>query len=238
VRRGRKATDLQEVAGLPKSTVWWHSALFVALGAVLMLLNAGPAEAQMWQPAPGLKWQWQLTAKVDTSFAVGVYDVDGFENGAAVVDRIHARDARAVCYISAGSWENWRPDAGEYPSSVKGRSNGWPGERWLDIRRMDILQPIMERRMDMCVAKGFDAIEPDNIDGYANRSGFPLTYKDQLIYNRMLSSEAHERGARARTRHSVEERHRPGCGSRLLLRLCRGRGMLSLQGMRCLFPVR
>jgi hypothetical protein len=159
-----------------------------------MLLIAGPAEAQIWQPTPGLKWQWQLTGKVDTSFAVDVYDIDGFENGAAVVDRIHARGARAVCYLSAGSWENWRPDAGDFPSSVKGRSNGWPGERWLDVRRMDVLQPIMERRMDMCVAKGFDAIEPDNIDGYANRSGFPLTYRDQLAYNRMLSTQAHERG--------------------------------------------
>lgn len=158
-----------------------------------------PAYAQeaptRWQPAPGISWQWQLSGTpVDTSFNVGAYDIDGFDNDAAVVDKIHAKNAKAICYISAGSWENWRPDAGDFPASVKGQSNGWPGERWLDIRRVDVLQPIMEHRMDMCLAKGFDAVEPDNIDGYANSTGFPITYNDQLRYNRMLAQEAHERG--------------------------------------------
>ena len=77
---------------------------------------------------PGISAQVQLSGKVDTSFAVDAYDIDGFDNGAAVVDRIHARGAKAICYISAGSWEDWRPDASDFPDSVKGRSNGWPGE--------------------------------------------------------------------------------------------------------------
>ncbi len=152
-------------------------------------------EPTRWQPSPGISWQWQLSGTpVDTSFNVAAYDIDGFDNDADVVSRIHARGSKAICYISAGSWENWRPDAGAFPDAVKGRTNGWPGERWLDIRRLDLLQPIMERRMDMCLAKGFDAVEPDNVDGYANRSGFPLSYGDQLRYNRMLAQEAHERG--------------------------------------------
>ena len=46
----------------------------------------------------------------------------------------------------------------------------------------------------MCSRKGFDAVEPDNIDGYTNKTGFPLTYKDQLRYNRWLATEAHKRG--------------------------------------------
>lgn len=37
-------------------------------------------------------------------------------------------------------------------------------------------------------------MEPDNIDGYANKSGFPLTYAQQFAYNRMLAAVAHERG--------------------------------------------
>ena len=45
----------------------------------------------------------------------------------------------AVCYIDAGTWENWRPDRQRFPDSVLGRANGWPGERWLDIRRIDVL---------------------------------------------------------------------------------------------------
>jgi hypothetical protein len=72
--------------------------------------------------------------------------------------------------------------------------DGWPGERWLDVRRTDLLRPIMAARMDTCRSKGFDAVEPDNVDGYANKSGFPLTAADQLTYNRMLAELAHERG--------------------------------------------
>ena len=33
----------------------------------------------------------------------------------------------------------------------------------------------MERRLDLCAAKGFDGVEADNVDGYANDTGFPLT---------------------------------------------------------------
>ena len=53
--------------------------------------------------------------------------------------------------------------------------DGWPGERWLDVRRWDVLEPILAARFDVCRQKGFDAVEPDNVDGYANESGFPLT---------------------------------------------------------------
>ena len=55
-----------------------------------------------------------------------------------------------------------------------GRPNGWPGERWFDIRRLDVLGSIMRDRIENCRRKGFDAVEPDNVDGYANRTGFPL----------------------------------------------------------------
>src|SRR5262249_7524684 len=117
-----------------------------------------------------------------------------FDNDASVVAALHTRGRHAVCYISAGTWENWRPDASLFPASVKGATNGWPGERWLDIRRLDVLGPIMDARMDHCKAKGFDAVEPDNVDGYANTSGFPLTYQDQLRYNQYLATSAHARG--------------------------------------------
>ncbi|MDP9477856.1 MAG: endo alpha-1,4 polygalactosaminidase, partial [Actinomycetota bacterium] len=149
------------------------SALLVSLASVgdaSAPVHAQGAQ-QVWRPQPGTSWQWQLTGKVDTSFAVDAYEIDGFDNAAAVVDRIHGGGAKAICYISAGSWERWRPDAGAFPDSVKGRSNGWPGEKWLDIRRREVLGPIMARRLDMCAAKGFDAVEPDNVDGYANSTG-------------------------------------------------------------------
>jgi hypothetical protein len=51
---------------------------------------------------------------------------------------------------------------------------GWPGERWLDIRRIDLLAPLIGQRLELCRIKGFDAVEPDNIDGYTNDTGFSL----------------------------------------------------------------
>jgi hypothetical protein len=51
----------------------------------------------------------------------------------------------------------------------------------------------MQQRLDLAVQKGCDGVEPDNVDGYANESGFDLGYADQLAYNRMLAAEAHAR---------------------------------------------
>ena len=43
----------------------------------------------------------------------------------------------------------------------------------------------MAARFDLCRQKGFDAVEPDLVDGYIQTTGFPLTAADQLTYNRM-----------------------------------------------------
>ncbi|MFD8643019.1 endo alpha-1,4 polygalactosaminidase [Streptomyces zaomyceticus] len=147
-----------------------------------------------WQPRPGVAWQWQLDGKVDPSVDVPVYDIDGFENSAAAVARLHRDGRKVICYINVGAWEDYRPDRDAFPRSVLGGPNGWHGERWLDIRRISVLRPLMERRFDMCRDKGFDAVEPDLMEGYANDTGFPLTADDQLRYNRMIAEIAHERG--------------------------------------------
>jgi hypothetical protein len=94
-----------------------------------------------------------------------------------------------------GTDEDWRPDHAQFPPAVVGKNyTGWPGERWLDIRRIDLLAPVMRARLDLCRAKGFDAVEPDNVDGYQADSGFPLTEQDELTYARWLATEAHARG--------------------------------------------
>lgn len=118
---------------------------------------------------------------------------------------LHSRGRKAICYLSAGSWEDWRPDADRFPSAVLGNSNGWPGERWLDIRRLDVLGPIMEARLDLCKSNGFDAVEPDNVDGYTNGTGFPLTGGDQLRYNRFLADAAHARGLSVGLKNDLEQ---------------------------------
>jgi hypothetical protein len=149
----------------------------------------------IWRPSPGTSWQWQLTGTIDTSLDVDMYDIDLFEAPQAVIDGLRGRGIVVICYFSAGSHENWRPDADDFPSSVIGNAlEGWPGERWLDIRSSEV-RNIMEQRLDLAASKHCDGVEPDNVDAYdGNNPGFPLTYEDQIDYNTFLAAEAHERG--------------------------------------------
>ena len=96
--------------------------------------------------------------------------------------------------IDVGTAENFRPDYSSFPPSVLGRSNGWPGKRWLDIRQPGVLEPIMTARFQICREKGFDAVEPDNMEGYANKTGFAITAQQQLTYNEWIAGEVHSLG--------------------------------------------
>jgi hypothetical protein len=155
-----------------------------------------PAVTGWWHPTVGLTWQWHINGDaVDTSYDASVYDVDYLYAPQSTIDDLHSKGRKVICYMSVGSWENWRPDADLFPPEVIGNDyDGWPGEKWLDIRQIDILAPIMRARLDLCASKGFDAIEPDNMEVYTNNTGFPLTYNDQLKYALWLADEAHQRG--------------------------------------------
>ena len=152
------------------------------------------AASSRWQPPQRLTWYWQLQGSIDNSYPVAAYDIDGFDTRAPEVATLHAAGKRVICYIDVGTWENWRPDAAEFPSSVLGADNGWPGERWLDIRQLSMLEPIMTARLKMCKEKGFDAVEPDNIDGYENDTGFPISAQNQLTYDEWVAQAVHSLG--------------------------------------------
>jgi hypothetical protein len=101
-----------------------------------------------------------------------------------------------VCYIDAGTWESWRPDAKQYPTSLLGKPYvSWPGERWVNISQYrGTLGTILRSRVQMCRSKGFDAVDFDNVDEYANDSGFTLTAANQLAFNTFLANLAHRAG--------------------------------------------
>jgi hypothetical protein len=166
----------------------------------------GPAPCDgCWVPALETSWQWQLQGTIDTSVDASMFDVDLFDTPRDTIAELHDAGRHVVCYVSAGSWERWRRDAGRFPERILGRPNGWPGERWLDIRRVRALAPIMTARMDRCVDKGFDAVEFDNVDGYSNRSGFALRASDQARYNMWLANQAHRRGLSVALKNDLEQ---------------------------------
>ncbi len=140
-----------------------------------------------WQPALADTWQWQLKEIVNTSYAVTVYDIDLFDTPATTIQALQSGGKKVVCYFSAGSSENWRSDFSSFqPSDMGNALSGWAGERWLDTRSANVRQ-IMQARLDLAVSKGCNGVEPDNVDGYANSGGFPLTAATQLDYNRFLA---------------------------------------------------
>ncbi|MGZ6696967.1 MAG: endo alpha-1,4 polygalactosaminidase, partial [Solirubrobacteraceae bacterium] len=97
-----------------------------------------------WIPPPNTTWQWQLTTPVDLSVDAQLFDIDLFDNAASVVAALHARGRHVACYLDAGTLEPGRPDSGDYPAAVVGKElPDWPGEHWLDVRRLDVLGPLL-----------------------------------------------------------------------------------------------
>lgn len=147
-----------------------------------------------WRPAPKTSWQWQLIDAIDLSFDVQMYDVDLFDATDQDLAALKARGIVVICYFSAGSFEEWREDKDKFTAQdYKKPLDGWPGERWLDTRSENV-RKIMLERLDLAQARGCDGVEPDNVDGYDNDTGFALTAQDQLNYNLFLAQEAHKRG--------------------------------------------
>jgi endo-alpha-1,4-polygalactosaminidase (GH114 family) len=148
----------------------------------------------LWRPAPGTSWQWQLDQPVDTSVDVDAYDVDLFETPRATIDSLHGAGRKVICYFSAGSREDWRDDADQFPQADVGAElDGWPGENWVRVSSAAV-RAIMTARLELAVQKDCDAVEPDNVDGWDNQNGLGITPEDQLDYNRFLAREAHARG--------------------------------------------
>ena len=167
-----------------------------------------PAAAGWRRPPLHTTWQIQYAGDMDFSPPVGVFNLDLFETSADEIALLHERGIYVMCYFSAGSWEDWRPDADRFPEDVLGKDlEGWEGEKWLDIRRLDVLAPIMTTRMEMAVQKDCDGVDPDNINGYeeGNDTGFPLTYEDQLTYNRFLAETAHRLGLSIGLKNDIEQ---------------------------------
>ena len=214
----------------------------IVLGYILFTSFAAtiPATSGMWKPTADaplrLGWVLENVSSADNLQTVNlkgqpiaeadVYDIDGETTPKSVVDALHAKGKKVICYIDAGVWEPYRSDAGAFPGGAEfGKAytgdpqfasadiigsidQGWGQARWMDIRRIDILKPIMMNRMQKwCKDKGFDSIEPDEITDWSNNPGFPLTYADQIAYNKAVASWAHSLGLSIGLKGDLEQAH-------------------------------
>jgi len=168
---------------------------------------AATASAKYPRLPQAASWQIQYTGEeLDTSLNVDVFNLDLFDTPSATFETLRSRGVFVMCYFSAGSYEDWRPDASSFPDEVLGKDmEGWPGEKWLDIRRIDLLAPIIEARLELALERQCDGVDPDNINGYTNDTGFPLTAGDQIAFNVYLSGAAHQRGLAIGLKNDLEQ---------------------------------
>jgi hypothetical protein len=158
-----------------------------------------------YKPEKQTSWQWQLQGDINTSYDVEIYDIDLFDSEATFIESLKNDGKKVICYFSAGSWENWRSDKDDFPSSVLGDAmDGWAGEKWLDISN-EALAPIMKARLDLAVQKGCDGVEPDNMDGYTNNTGSALSASEQLAYNKFIANEARKRGLSVGLKNDLDQ---------------------------------
>ena len=182
----------------------------------------------MWRPAADkpISFHWVLGGTIDTNDPVqmglrdfsgatlpapDVYDIDGEYNTAATVSYLHSIGKKVICYFDAGVYETYRSDAAKFqalsPQIWGNADQGWDGSFWLDIRRVNELEPIIRSRIQMCKDKGFDSIEPDEITNWSNNPGFPITYNDQIVYNKAVARWAHETGLSIGLKGDLEQAH-------------------------------
>lgn len=159
---------------------------------------AAAVPSAWWQPtaAEHLRWYWQLQDPIDLSHDVDVYNID-INTPQQTIDRLKARGVKLICYFSVGTVEDFRDDASLFPQHVTGaRHSGYSDERWLDISRYQSFAVIMQARLDLCSAKGFDGVEGDNVDAFnqPDGTGFGITQQHSVEYILWLAHQSHQRG--------------------------------------------
>ncbi|KAF2464068.1 uncharacterized protein BDR25DRAFT_381691 [Lindgomyces ingoldianus] len=159
-------------------------------------LFASTSFAQTTLFTRGQKWQIILTGTPDMSKSplpptdAPVFDVDLFDNDATTITALKAQGKTVICYFSAGTVEDWRDDAKDFPTNDQGKIlPEWPNEKWIRTGSSKV-RDVMARRIKMASDKGCDALDPDNIDGYQNDNGLNLQKADAISFMQFLQKNA------------------------------------------------
>jgi hypothetical protein len=102
----------------------------------------------IWSPIAGTPWQIEIQNPLaNTSIDVPVYDIDLFANNASIISTMQEMNRKVICYFSAGSYEDWRPDASQFNEATDlGKPlDGWPGEWWLQTTSANVRKIMLAR---------------------------------------------------------------------------------------------
>jgi Glycoside-hydrolase family GH114 len=132
-------------------------------------------------------------------------------------------DGYSICYVNAFQTQDdsddvHRPDErsqwpGELVLSELGDDPNWPGEYLIDIgtsERRETAAAWVGQMIQTCAAKGFDAVEFDNLDSWTRFDGTPVAddvpfgEADAEAYATLLTAAAHARGMVSAQKNAVE----------------------------------
>jgi len=173
----------------------------VAVALAGVLAGAGPALAEGPLP-PGAVADYQLGGGYPPPPGVTVVVRDSTDRPAPGL--------YSICYVNGFQTQpgaDWPKDLLlQGPDGAPLADPGWPDEFLLDIAtpearaaNMDLLRPTLQA----CAARGFDAVEFDNLDSFT-RSGGRLTEADALAFAALLVAEAEKLGLPAGQKNTAE----------------------------------
>jgi len=145
----------------------------------------------------GDRWDWQLTGQVDLDREVEMLTLHPDLVSPDQLSALTAQGIDTVCHVNVGTLEQGAPDEHAFPTAIVGSQlKDNPQERYLDIRRLHDLVPVITKRFVACKDQGFTAIGPDNLDIYAEDRSFPVNQADAVRYATTLAHVAHGLGLR------------------------------------------
>jgi hypothetical protein len=175
-------------------------------GAVLTGCTPTPTDSFKRPPSGKVSWDLELGADLGAGFivpsGVTLLDIDGFGATASLVADLKKKGIYTVCYLNGGSYEPFRPDSAQYPEYLKVQQDpDWPDEYFLDVTDVfkpnSVLAKILRNRIQMCKQKGFDAIDPDNLQNDQNVTDGSITTPQQIDFNGWVADTAHGFGLAA-----------------------------------------
>lgn len=192
----------------PRTTWQWQITGVVDTSVPAQMYDIDLFDAQ---PGSGTAAVRSTNALPWVSYPAGAYigptvTPAGDSENPGVIAKLHAKGVKVVCYLDSGAWESYRPDARFFPSVVIGKSTGWSGERWLDIRKAawPEFEWIIVDRMLLAKASGCDGVEPDQNNPVGNGPGFPISYADEKAWYLEIARDAHALGLSVGMKNGIE----------------------------------
>lgn len=138
--------------------------------------------------------------------------LDGDLESASTIKNLRSQGKFVVCYLSAGTLENWRSDYKKFQTATDSLAKKYKGfggtETWFDITNWQELKKPMTDRINLYASKGCQAVELDNIDCHNNMCVQGASYNTlitkQVEYVKWLADTAHAKGMAVGMKNAVE----------------------------------